>query len=160
MFVLLTSISQYISEIVLLSEYEILTARLVNTKLLGFRLLWDVTVYVIGRQNCPTYCIIMERATLFANQYCVSITGIAISGLTNCHWPLAAHCTAYPEAPRGWKHFSNNLGPMISFFIVKRVSLCTATKTSETGSAAQPMLNTEEPATLSFRAISNLLSSC
>ena len=54
MFVLLTSISQYISEIVLFSEYEILTGRLVNTKLLGFRLLWDVTVYVIDRQNCPT----------------------------------------------------------------------------------------------------------
>ena len=29
-------------------------ARLVNTKLLGFCLLWDVTVYVIGCQNCPT----------------------------------------------------------------------------------------------------------
>jgi hypothetical protein len=56
MFVLLTSISQYISEIVLFSEYEILTGRLVNTKLLGFRLLWDVTVYVIDRQNCPTHC--------------------------------------------------------------------------------------------------------
>jgi hypothetical protein len=58
MFVLLTSISQYISEIVLFSEYGILTGRLVNTKLLGFRLLWDVTVYVIDRQNCPTpnYC--------------------------------------------------------------------------------------------------------
>src|SRR6266850_2932692 len=55
MFVLFTSISRYISEIVLLSEYEILTAWLVNTKLLGFRLLWDVTVYVIGRQNCPTH---------------------------------------------------------------------------------------------------------
>src|SRR5580693_4947384 len=54
MFVLLTSISQYISEIVLFSEYEIMTGRLVNTKLLGFRLLWDVTVYVIDRQNCPT----------------------------------------------------------------------------------------------------------
>jgi hypothetical protein len=54
MFVLLTSISQYISEIVLFSEYKILTGRLVNTKLLGFRLLWDVTVYVIDRQNCPT----------------------------------------------------------------------------------------------------------
>jgi hypothetical protein len=54
MFVLLTSISQYISTIVLFSEYEILTGRLVNTKLLGFRLLWDVTVYVIDRQNCPT----------------------------------------------------------------------------------------------------------
>jgi hypothetical protein len=55
MFVLLTSISQYISEIVLFSKYEILTGRLVNTKLLGFCLLWDVTVYVIGRQNCPTF---------------------------------------------------------------------------------------------------------
>ena len=54
MFVLLTSISQYISEIVLFSEYEILTGRLVTTKLLDFRLLWDVTVYVIDRQNCPT----------------------------------------------------------------------------------------------------------
>jgi hypothetical protein len=54
MFVLFTSISQYISEIILFSEYEILTGRLVNTKLLGFRLLWDVTVYVIDRQNCPT----------------------------------------------------------------------------------------------------------
>ena len=58
MFVLLTSISQYISEIILFSEYEILTGWLVNTKLLGFRLLWDMTVYVIDRQNCPT----VERA--------------------------------------------------------------------------------------------------
>jgi hypothetical protein len=54
MFVLFTSISQYISKIILFSEYEILTGRLVNTKLLGFRLLWDVTMYVIDRQNCPT----------------------------------------------------------------------------------------------------------
>ena len=36
------------------AEYEVLTARLANTKLPGFRLLWCVTVYVIGRQNCPT----------------------------------------------------------------------------------------------------------
>src|SRR6266850_1214291 len=36
------------------AEYKVLTARLVNTKLLGFCLLWDVTVYVIGCQNCPT----------------------------------------------------------------------------------------------------------
>jgi len=54
MFVLLTSICQYISEIILFSEYEILTGWLVNTKLLGFHLLWDVTVYVINCQNCPT----------------------------------------------------------------------------------------------------------
>jgi hypothetical protein len=54
MFVLLTSISQYISKIILFSEYEILTGWLVNTKLLGFCLLWDMTVYVIACQNCPT----------------------------------------------------------------------------------------------------------
>jgi hypothetical protein len=59
MFVLLTSISQYISEIVLFSEYEILTGQLVNTKLLGFCLLWDVTVYVIDCQNCPTLAMVM-----------------------------------------------------------------------------------------------------
>jgi hypothetical protein len=40
-----------------LSEYQILTAVLVETKLLGFRLLWDVTVYVIDRGNCPTIAI-------------------------------------------------------------------------------------------------------
>src|SRR6266850_1105013 len=47
------------------AEYEILTARLVNTKLLGFHLLWDMTVYVIGCQNCPT--IANSWAALVAN---------------------------------------------------------------------------------------------
>jgi hypothetical protein len=36
------------------SEYKILTGQLVNTKLLGFHLLWGMIVYVIGHQNCPT----------------------------------------------------------------------------------------------------------
>ena len=36
------------------AEYKIMTARLVNTKLPSFRLLWCVTVYVISCQNCPT----------------------------------------------------------------------------------------------------------
>ena len=36
------------------AEYEVLTARLANTKLPGFHPLWCVTVYVIGRQNCQT----------------------------------------------------------------------------------------------------------
>jgi hypothetical protein len=37
-----------------LSECEILTGVLAKTKLLGFRLLWDVTAYVIGRGKGPT----------------------------------------------------------------------------------------------------------
>jgi hypothetical protein len=76
MFVLLTSISQYISEIVLFSEYEILTGRLVNTKLLGFRLLWDVTVYVIDRQNCPTQAELIDHACAWFATFVWSYTTI------------------------------------------------------------------------------------
>ena len=96
------------------AEFEVLTARLVNTKLPSFRPLWCVTVYVIGRQTAQLLSA-LERVTVVANQYHRGwISGLTIWSLGSYRVPRS------PEVLPAEAFFGRFRVKLIGFYNVKQ----------------------------------------